>query len=361
MDKLSSIPRDEVIRDEAREWVVVFNRDQAPTREDIQAMQEWVKRSPAHGAELKRAEARWQDTNQLAELAVPLCPRCNFSGSNHAGGPRFAFFIFGRQVSMGAIASLLLATFVLLNVYSPSSHVENGVYGTAVGELRLLTLEDGSQVQLDTASQAEIYFDETTRRINLLQGKAHFAVAKNTEKPFEVYAAGGLVRAVGTAFSVYLKAGDDVEVLVDEGRVDLARVHLHGEGPGNAVPVASNGTLPVVEPQVFRSLDRGQSVLFNQLTEEFKILADKELEREQSWREGSLIFAGEALSHVVSEVSRYSSVKIEISDPKLSLLQVGGRFNIGDVDALFDVLENAFGVQVVYVSKNHYQLHTASQ
>lgn len=364
MDKVLHLQSDKSIRQEASEWVVIFNGDEPPTREDIQAMQAWVKRSPAHLAELERAEARWKDTNQLAELAVPLCARCEAPGSKTAGWHRLSWFSLRRPASWGAFASLAITTVLLLSVYLPNSVVENGVYGTAVGELRLLDLEDGSQVQLDTASQAKIEFDEKTRRIYLHQGKAHFEVAKNAQRPFEVYVGGGLVRAVGTAFSVYL-SGDDIEVLVDEGRVDLARVHSQPSDTASDSTVAQGSEasppLPAPEEQVFRSLTRGQGVLFNQLKEEFKVLADKELAREQSWREGALIFAGEPLEQVVLEVSRYTSARIEITDPQLSQLEVGGRFNIGDIEALFNVLEAAFDVQVVHVAKNHYQLHALSQ
>ena len=203
MDKVSERQGDNTLRAEANTWVVRFNGDEPPTPEEILALQAWAKRSPAHRAELDHAEARWQDTNQLSELAVPLCRRCDVSGkgseSTRGGWAALAWFARRRSASWGAFASLVIATALLLNLNSPSAVVENGVYGTAVGELRLLTLEDGSQVQLDTASQAEIEFNATSRRIYLLQGKAHFEVAKNAERPFEVYVGGGLVRAVGTA------------------------------------------------------------------------------------------------------------------------------------------------------------------
>ena len=367
MDKVTTFQRGKAIREEAREWVIVFNRDEPPSPEEIRAMQAWVSRSPAHGAELERAEARWEDTSQLTELAVPLCPRCNDSAPGQPVGLWGRWFGTGTLSlgGIGAMASFLAVTVVLLSLFSAPASVKNGVYGTAVGELRLLTLEDGSLVQLDTATQAEIYFDETARRIYLRQGKAHFDVAKNMDRPFEVYAAGGLVRAVGTAFSVQLKESDNIAVLVDEGKVDLVRVDRAAVRPVIASSESSAGAsvsqpLPESEVNVFGSLERGEAALFNRVEEQFTVLAEKELEQQQSWREGVLIFAGEPLGQVVSEIGRYTSAKIEIKAPKLGELQVGGRFNIGDIDALFNVLESAFDVRVVVVAENHYQLHAVS-
>ena len=365
MDKVTPFQRDKAIREEAREWVIVFNRDEPPSPEEIRAMQAWASRSPAHAAELERAEARWEDTSQLTELAVPLCPRCTGSANGQSAGLWARWIGHGALAGWGALASFMVVSVVLLSLYSAPAAVKNGVYGTAVGELRLLTLEDGSQLQLDTDTQAEIYFDDRVRRIDLRQGKAHFDVAKDVNRPFEVYAADGLVRAVGTGFSVYLKESDDIEVLVDEGKVDLIRVErpvvrpaiVSDVSPGHAP--ASN-PLPEPAATVFGSLERGQAALFNRVEEQFTVLAEKDLAQQQSWRKGVLIFAGEPLSEVVSEIGRYTSARIDIKNPDLGELQVGGRFNIGDVDALFNVLESAFDVRVVAVAKNHYQLHVVS-
>ena len=361
MDKVTTLRSDQSIREEAREWVIIFNRDKPPGPADIRAMQAWASRSPAHAAALKRAEARWEDTSQLTELAVPLCPSCKGSTNGRSGG-WWGRWLGAGTLSLGgvgAMASFFAITVVLFSLYSAPAAVKNGVYGTAVGELRLLTLEDGSQLQLDTDSQAEIYFDENVRRIYLQQGKAHFEVAKNKDRPFEVYAAEGLVRAVGTAFSVHLKESVHVAVLVDEGKVDLVRVERASPGA-----VAVSEPLPKrmaqAEANVFGSLERGEAALFNRLEEQFTVLAEKDLELQQSWRKGVLIFAGEPLDQMVSEIGRYTSAKIEIKDSKLGALEVGGRFNIGDIDALFNVLESAFDVRVVAVAENHYQLHVVS-
>lgn len=365
MDNLAQLQHHKTIRSEARRWVLLFNADEAPIQADIHAMQAWANRSPVHLQELERAEARWRDTNQLTELAVPLCVRCNISESYRSGWGLASFLSPGVMASVAATAMVLVVTVTLFIGGLQSGVVGNGIYGTAVGELRTLTLEDGSTLQLDTNSQAQVNYSDQSRQIRLLQGKAHFDVTKNLDRPFEVTAAAGLVRAVGTAFSVYVN-GDSVEVLVDEGRVDLARVGVAETAFVKDVSPANNEggqpqLLTVPKERVFRSLDKGQSVLFNNQKEQFTVLADKDMQRQLSWRKGTLLFAGEPLEQVVSEVGRYTVAKIEISDPLLSDLEVGGRFNIGDIEALFEVLEAAFDVRVVTVAENHFQLHMSSQ
>ena len=73
---------------------------------------------------------------------------------------------------------------------------------------------------LNTNSILEVSYSDETRHLTLSQGEAHFDVAHNPERPFEVYAGKGLVRAIGTAFTVYLRKVD-VEVIVTEGTVEI--------------------------------------------------------------------------------------------------------------------------------------------
>jgi transmembrane sensor len=359
--------------EEARVWVLLFNSDTPPSDKDIQAMRAWAKRSPAHRAALREAEDFWQEAELLSTLAVPL-PK---AASGRVGG-----FFSGLQTGLArllavarqpAYASAFTLAFTALVLWLPgTATVGNGTYSTAIGEQNTLTLADHSVLHLDTHSQVRIDYQQGRRQIHLLRGKAHFDVAKNPERPFEVYAREGLVRAVGTAFSVYLDEGE-VEVIVDEGRVDLARLKQTAASPvpNNARPATPPGDAPppanrnaaanFPASQVFMSLDRGQGARFDRQQQVMAQLDEQTLAKELAWRDGQLVFVRDPLSQVLAEVSRYTEVKIDIVDPALAKLVVGGRFQVGELDALFEVLEIGFGVKVVYLSKQHVQLSVAGQ
>ena len=66
-----------------------------------------------------------------------------------------------------------------------------------------------------------------------------------------------------------------------------------------------------------------------------------------------LTFAGDPLSKVVDDVSRYTEISITIDDPALLDLPVGGLFRIGDVEALFDAVQQSLGVRVVWLDDTH--------
>lgn len=352
MTNIKPFQRHDDIMEEARAWVLKFNSDQAPTAADISQMREWASRSPAHRAALKEAEDFWCEAELLAQLAVPLHKKAG------GGLGRWINSLVSTVTSLSQAPALAAPLVLLVSLglgvfwWSGDGTVGNGTYATAIGEQKSLTLKDHSVLMLDTDSQVRIDYQDTVRHIHLLQGKAHFEVAKNPQRPFEVYAREGLVRAVGTAFSVYL-ASSEIEVIVDEGRVDLARVK---ERPADLpVQVAS------AEPnKVFHSLDRGQSARFNKLKQVFAELDDKTLAQELAWRKGVLVFARDPLGQVVAEVSRYTDTQIDIADPDLSALVMGGRFRVGELEALFEVLEIGFGVKVRYINKNHVQLYFAA-
>ena len=362
--------------EEAYGWVLKFNADTPATDQDIAALKVWSARSPAHRQALKEAEDFWCEAEMLSQLAVPVAqPKPEGLGRFFSGMRGFASFlgdggglVMGRSQVFAAVFCLGLGVVLLSSLLPLNNSVRNGVYSTAIGEQKTLTLSDASQVQLDTHSQVQIAYEDGARVIHLLQGKAHFDVAKNPDRPFEVYAHEGLVRAVGTAFSVYL-AGRDIEVLVDEGRVDLARVDLPSLAPSAAAPSSSPDAPALIDAlpaarapagKVFLSLDRGQGAQFNRAQQVLTQLSEKELAKELAWRKGVLVFVRDPLSKVISEVGRYTHVTIEIVDPALGDMVMGGRFQVGEVGALFEVLEIGFGVQVDYLNEGHVQLRLAT-
>ena len=58
------------------------------------------------------------------------------------------------------------------------------------------------------------------------------------------------------------------------------------------------------------------------------------------------------MSEVVEQVNRYSPVTLEIGDPQLAAVAIGGRFRIGDLHAVLDVLETTFGIQAHRVDEH---------
>ncbi len=86
---------------------------------------------------------------------------------------------------------------------------------------RTIHLPDGSNVTLDRGARLQVAFDEGGRRLRLLAGRARFAVAHDTSRPFIVEAGGGSVEAHGTLFDVALLPGAAADVSLLQGAVEV--------------------------------------------------------------------------------------------------------------------------------------------
>ncbi|MEZ5713399.1 MAG: FecR domain-containing protein [Sphingobium sp.] len=188
------------------------------------------------------------------------------------------------------------------------------------------------------------------RRIRLARGEAFFNVAPNKERPFSVYAAGGVVTAVGTAFAVKLAEGKRLDVLVTEGVVALTAQTPESGSALVDQPVQS----AVARPQL--KVSAGQHAVFEDDVGHVKQANIAGLERKLMWRSGMLAYDGEPLSEVVADVSRYAPVNIEIEDEALKRVPVAGFFRVGEVDMMLEGLSAIADIEVTHVSPREIRL-----
>jgi len=400
MNNISSFPDHKAIEEEAVNWLIKLDSESSPSRQDLRELTEWLSRSPVHRQELKSLNAFWGN-QVLTELMVPLGKSSQSSLSSLFIGLKrrwqYSGLVIKTSVTAAIATATLAITFSLLLLPAPIDST-NGLYVTAVGQQQSLQLADGSTVQLNTNSQVKVEYNQGYRNIHLLQGQAYFEVAKDPEHPFRVYAGNGRVQALGTAFTLYLQ-DSSLNVLVTEGKVALAAMgsvesndasstqlpiepssklsNQPSNKPSNnrsnrpASKLSNTNTKTVVTTQMAQldpyvnstskqvgTLKAGQTVTLKLAQQgdmpnnPIKAIAREELDRLQSWREGLLIFAGEPLEQVVDEISRYTTVSIEIVDPDVRNLQIGGRFKVGDLDNMFKALEANFGLKVTRLGYN---------
>ena len=58
----------------------------------------------------------------------------------------------------------------------------------------------------------------------------------------------------------------------------------------------------------------------------------------------------------IEEITRHTKVKIDVLDPQLKSMRIGGQFQMGETDTLFYVLESGFGISVNKINNHHVQL-----
>jgi transmembrane sensor len=354
--------RAEVAR-EAAQWLIRLDGDNPPTQEELTELGEWLHRSALHREELESIAALWGRMNVLTELAVPL------GQESRAGTRSYAAQPVGMTQPRRLRPALLLASIaalavlvVILVARDPAVDpllTTNGLYATAVGQQDTKTLADGSRVMLNTNSQIKVEYSDGHRRVYLLQGEALFTVAKNAQRPFRVYAGNGLIEAVGTAFSVYLKEME-VDVAVTEGRVALASIKPSANS-GASESTQSLGLLSAGEVATIRTPSSAPTAGSAVVLDEVEQIPSQQLAQRLAWREGVLLFSGETLENVVKELGRYTTVSIEIPDETVRSMRVGGRFPVGETETMLSALESNFNLRVIHLSHNRVVLAPADE
>src|SRR5690606_29472129 len=128
----------------------------------------------------------WELTGALERRPFPKLTRWERAGFRSG---------FLRATAAVVVASLCIAVGIAFYVRS------SGV-ATQLGEQRVLTLEDGSRISLNTASRVVVKYDSNARHVELKEGEALFEVEKRPDWPFIVTAAGRRIQALGTSFVV---------------------------------------------------------------------------------------------------------------------------------------------------------------
>ena len=368
------------INQEAAEWVLLIEESEKLTDQQIQSLNNWVATSEIHRACLESMARSWGELDLLSEVIYPQ----EMKRKSH-------FFVFATILTSAtktfrgvftplAVTSAVFSLIVvmLFTVDFEETNSSSMLLLTKVGEQSSYPLPDGSTVWLNSNTEVLVDYSDSQRKINLLSGEAHFEVVNDPSRPFDVFVDNRLIKAIGTAFSVH-KIDKSVEVMVTEGAVELAvidnelvlipdeitqnKISNGIEAPSESKWDLSDRNNEVVANSkskvVLKTLVAGQRISIPAQHSEIgdvEKLDSRELTRSLSWKEGKLVFAGESLEEVIQEITRHTEVVIEVADPKLKTIRIGGQFQAGETDLFYYVLESGFGVKVNKLDDQHVRL-----
>lgn len=319
---------------EKREWT---NWDAAAEAE----LQAWLSEATAHRIAYVRLQAAWERAERLRALSAGVPPgrvpeRASFgfaqespamAARDNLSSDSVAVHVTRRRSGRrkwALTAASIAASLILLVWYQSAAHWR--AYGTSLGTIAPVALADGSRITLDSNTKIQVSLQANQRLVRLERGEALFEVAKDSSRPLIVEVANKRVIVVGTEFSVQ-REGDEIRVLVKEGRVRVER------GPRGSASDAIE-----LQPGGEAFTHGGEISVQN--------LGLAEVARALSWREGFLEFQDTPLADAVAEFNRYSTNRIEIDDPRLNAIRIGGRFRCTDVNAFLALLRQGFPVEV---------------
>lgn len=353
------------IEDRAAAWLA--KRDSGQWSEDDEReLQAWLSAATAHTVAFIRLETVWGEARRLKALGagVPrgVVPPPNRWHSSSALERRDEPAPLRSRLSLrswptrAVAAGLVLAVATALTWYVASSRF---YYRTPVGGLASVPMSDGSNVTLNTDSAIRLVVNDRIRGVELERGEAFFEVAKDAHRPFVVTAGNKRVIAVGTKFSVR-RAGDDVQVLVTEGKVRLEDDSLAAaarEIAGTAEPATSaaqSGVDQTSHPSAVRAGDGGMLLIAGAVAHagESGVLVQNvplmEVDDHLTWRSGYLTFRETPLADAITEFNRYNERQIVIEDPAVAGIRISGKFRSTRFEAFVRLLEQGFPIRAQY-------------
>jgi transmembrane sensor len=333
---------------EAAAWVARFDGGDVSAK-DQAAFQEWLNRSPLHRDAIAAYGNLWSEFDTLkslihtGEAALPAAAHDSFPVMLERAKPWLAACAAAVIAATGGAVLLhplhprpqLLAKARNRELAGLFQTAARSSYETAVGGQKRITLADGTLVILNTNSRLDVDFTGKGRDVHLMRGEAYFEVVHNKTRPFTVTADNYVVRDIGTAFDVHLSKAGLVEVGVTKGSVEVRPARDTGQDKSLGVIVA------------------GHDIVLGEKVERPEAVSGADMGRKLAWRQGQLIYTGQPLGEVLADISRYSSIKIELADPALADLPVGGAFRTDQIEAIFAALENNFGIHAQWLDPQH--------
>jgi transmembrane sensor len=318
------------IDEEAAEWTWRLDGDKVSPA-DRETFEVWLRQDARHRRAFEEFSKVWRALDGLGEA------KRGEKLATFADAARRPSAHLRPRWWLGAAAAVLLGVFGAVLWMREGSEIQT--FSTAVGQQRDVTLTDGSIVSLNTNSIVETDLSRRIRQIHLRKGEAHFQVAHDRTRPFLVHAGDAEVRAVGTQFEVRLLADQHVNIVVNEGRVEVQATPI-GAGP-EAGQASSQRPAAAL-----RAVSAGERLSTASADYAVKAVTPAQLSSEMAWREGAIIFDGEPLSEAIAEIGRYTDARIVVSDSDTAALRVGGRFRTDNVQDFFRGLESALPVSI---------------
>ena len=198
-------------------------------------------------------------------------------------------------------------------------------YRTATGERRWVALDDGSHVQLNSASAIDTAFTQERRQVRLRQGEIRVNTGADS-RPFWVSSRDGHLRALDTRFLVREDAQGTL-LAVQQGCVALF-ADSHGASarqlinPGEQVMFDRNG----IHPPVANGLDPW------------------------AWSDGVISAQQMRLDDFLAELGRYRHGLLRCSEA-VAGLRVSGTYQLDDTDQVLSLLAQSLKVDVTFRSR----------
>lgn len=319
-----------IIEEQAADWLLVLDEQQISPHDSTQYPQPlnvWLAENPLHSDVFNNMLELWTLSAQLDDgYVTQQLAQLNAQNTTAVADIKLPSKRRAQPWYLAIAATLLLFGLVTFMApeqplqQAPVDTVYSEFFQTKVNEHRSITLDDNSQVDLGANSQLAVRYSNTSRELLLYQGEALFSVSKDKQRPFIVRYQNSQVEALGTVFNVRANPAS-IRVDVLEGRVAVTQQQAIKLTQGQAVEVTQQG-------EVTRSKAQGEALTM-------------------AWQKGYLVYQNAELGNVLNDVSRYSEIKVKLSDQRLAKLTYNGTFLTTEISDWLNSLEKIYPITVM--------------
>ncbi len=304
------------IKAQAASWLERRDREDWSPADQL-VLEEWLAESLAHATSFWRLEAGWGRTERLGALREPM---------RASGVEPISRWPNPARIVAALCVIATLGAFGTRMTLGSHEHV----YTTPIGGHEIITLRDGSSIELNTDTSLRVALDGNTRAVTLDKGEAYFQVVHDASHPFVVNVAGHRVTDLGTKF-LMRKDVRRVEVALYEGR---ASFELTLVGSNSRKAILAPGDVVVAGTGQYAS----QQVIKN---EPAQMLVNK-----LAWQRGFLVMNHTTLAEAVRDLNRYNTEKIVIANPAAAQLEMYGTVPINGASGFVRVVQSVLGLRV---------------
>ena len=310
---------------EAMEWLVLTwsGEETITAKENLQAnISNWRSLHVTH-------EQAWQYVAKLngmlaavpSDLATSSLRSANLAGSRRQALQTFALLVLGISAGVSVGPRLYRSDFAQSTLADVS---------TQLGEISSHTLNDGTELTLNTDSAINIDYNAIYRHVQLVAGELsiktsadNLASTNHPARPFLVTTHDGHIRPIGTEFTVR-RTGEHTLVAVQKGKVIIT--NKQGESLQLNADEAANFTAEAIEKVMVNNLNAS------------------------AWTKGKLVVEQMRLTDFLTELQRYRRGVIR-TEPAVRGLVVSGTFDINNPEHTLTVLEKILPIELSFVSK----------
>lgn len=274
---------------------------------------------------------QWKAEKKEHQLALQQMEKFSHGLSNLAGNfPSKALVQSNQKFNLAAKRNMLLSlsglVIVGLSAYFIPWEKWQSDYHTKVGEIKKVSLKDGSQLIMASDCYVDVNFTQEKRQIKLIDGEIYIETAKDAQhRPFIVETKNGSVEALGTQFTVRQENSEQTKV----------KVYKH------AVAIEPENSS---KRQI---LKQGQRAFFD----EKYISKALPLDNDQPyWTQQLLVVDQWPLQKVLDELFRYKKGTYHLA-PELKNIKISGVFSLKNPEQSLETLAYSHQLELNYYSQ----------